>query len=58
MSKSEGPQFLRFFVPIVQALKDLGGSGRPAEVTELVVDELGISEEEVEESLKSGRSRV
>lgn len=58
MEKTEGPQFLRFFVPIVETLKELGGSGRPAEVTDIVVEKLGIPDAEVEETLKSGMSRV
>jgi restriction system protein len=58
MEKTEGPQFLRFFVPVVETLKELGGSGRPAEVTDIVVEKLGIPDAEVEETLKSGMSRV
>ena len=37
---------------------ELGGSGRSAEVTDLVIERLNISEEEQEETLKSGSSRV
>ena len=33
MKKSKGPQFLRFFIPVIDVLKELGGSGKPAEVS-------------------------
>jgi hypothetical protein len=31
MEKAKGPQFLRFCIPIIEALKELGGSGQPSE---------------------------
>jgi restriction system protein len=31
-----GPKFVHFFDPVLKALKELGGSGRPAEVVEVV----------------------
>ena len=43
--------------PVLQALKDLGGSARPAEVEARVVELLGISPEVQEEQLASGGSR-
>jgi restriction system protein len=46
MKKVKGPQFLRFCIPIVDALKELGGSGQPGEVTDTVLERLQISEEE------------
>jgi restriction system protein len=58
MKKSKGPQFLRFFIPTIEVLKELGGSGRPAEVTDLVIEKLNISEKEQGETIKSGSSRV
>lgn len=39
-------------------LRELGGSGRPAEITDLVIEEQGISEKEQSEILKNGTSRV
>jgi restriction system protein len=53
----KGPQFVRCFGPVIEALKELGGSGRPAEVKELVVEKLGLSDDEVNETLDSGASR-
>lgn len=58
MSKSINPVFLRFFVPLIDSLNELGGSGTPSEVIDLAIDNLGISESEQEETLKSGGSKV
>ncbi len=58
MAKGKGPEFLRFFIPVVDVLRELGGSGRPAEVTDLVLERMNISEAEQEVTLKSGGSRV
>ena len=58
MKKSRGPQFLRFFIPVINVLKELGGSGKPAEVIDQVIEKLNISEEEQAETIKSGGSRV
>ena len=56
--KSRLQGFMRFFIPVIEVLKELGGSGRSAEVTDLVIEMLKISEKEQEETLKSGVSRV
>jgi restriction system protein len=58
MAKRNGPEFLRFCIPIVEVLRDLGGSGRPAEVTDLVIDHMKIPEAEQEVTNKNGGSRV
>lgn len=58
MSTSKGPQFIRFFIPIVEVLRNLGGSGRPGEVTDLVIERMNISEAEQEVANKGGGSRV
>lgn len=54
---TKGPQFVRFFGPVLKALQDLGGSGRPAEVIDWIASELNISGEEQNELLASGQSR-
>ncbi len=58
MTKSKGSEFLKYCIPIINVLKDLGGSGRPAEVTDSVIDKLNIPEEEQEVTNKNGGSRV
>ena len=58
MKKTKGPQFLRFCIPIVDTLKELGGSGQAKEITDTVLDRLEISESEQSQTLKNGSSRV
>jgi len=52
------PQHFRYINPIIETLRELGGSGRSSEVTDMVIEKLNISEEELEETLKSGSSRI
>jgi restriction system protein len=58
MKNSKGPEFLRFFVPIVEVLKKLGGSGSSSEVTDAVIDELEIPQEEQGKTLECGAPRI
>lgn len=53
----KGPRFVRYFGPVVEALKELGGSGSPDEVRAVVASRLAISEQEQSEQLPSGSSR-
>lgn len=59
-SKAErrGPQFVRFFGPLLDALRELGGSGRPQEVTARVISGMNLSEDEQAATLKSGQSQL
>ena len=52
------PQHFRYLNPILDVLRDLGGSGRASEVIDLVIEKMDISEQELEEKIKSGGSRV
>ena len=58
MAKNNQADFVRFFGPLLDTLRDLGGSARSAEVTDAVVERLGISEDEQAGTLKNGESRV
>ena len=58
MAKKQGPEFLRYCIPIIEVLRDLGGSGRPAEVTDLVLERLNVSEAEQEVTNQNGGSKV
>ena len=58
MEKAKGPQFLRFCIPIIETLKELGGSGQPKEITDAVLERLHISAQEQAQTLKNGSSRV
>ncbi|MBL8025186.1 MAG: restriction endonuclease [Fibrobacteres bacterium] len=63
MSKKEiktvnGPDFMKYVIPIIEVLKELGGSGNPSEVTDLIIDKYNISEAELERKNKNGGSTV
>ena len=58
MSKEIQPKFLRFFLPIVNALNELGGSGSPSEVLDLAISNMNISEKEQEKTNKNGGSTI
>ena len=53
----EGAQFLRYFGPLLDALRKLGGSGVPVEVVDQIDQDLGLSEEVRTELLDSGNPR-
>lgn len=52
-----GPKFIQLFSPVIQALKTLGGSARPAEVRNQVAADLGISDQERSILLTGGEPR-
>ena len=56
--KAKGPEFIRFFKPILQILKQSGGSGTTSEVIDRAIELLGIPESDQEAVLKNGQSRV
>jgi restriction system protein len=58
MRQAKGPQFTRFFRPILEVLKETGGSGTVAEVIDQVIEKMGISESEQAVTLKNGQSRI
>jgi restriction system protein len=58
MTRPKGPKFLRYALPVLDTLKALGGSGKPGEVTDAVIEALKIPEEEQQETNKNGNSRV
>jgi restriction system protein len=58
MSKSKGPQFLNYAIPIVDILKENGGSGLVSEVLDKVIEKLNIPEDVVEKTSNSGQSIV
>ena len=53
----EGTKFLRYFGPLLDALRKLGDSGTPDEVAEQIATDLGISDETQNELLPSGGLR-
>jgi restriction system protein len=55
--RDEGAQFVRYFAPLLDALRGLGGSGTPEEVTERIATDLSIPDEVQNELLPSGEPR-
>jgi len=53
----EGTKFLRFFGPLLDALRKLGGSGSPDEVVEQIAADLNLSDDVQNELLPSGGPR-
>ena len=41
-----GSKFVQFFSPVIRALKELGGSGRPSEVRDVIAKQLTISDQD------------
>jgi restriction endonuclease Mrr len=53
-NKKTASQFARYIGPVLQAIRELGGSGRPDEVRTVIAGNLGISDAEQSEPLPSG----
>jgi len=59
MKRNTGlPAHVQFFLPIIEALRKLGGSASPSELKDVLVGMLEITEDELEEKLKNGVSRI
>ena len=56
-SPVEGAQFVRYFGPLLDALRGLGGSGSPEEVVERIATDLKLSDDVQNELLPSGEPR-
>lgn len=56
-NQARGPQFVQFFQPVIDALMELGGSGQPSEVKEVIADKQNIPDDEQAEQIPSGASR-
>jgi hypothetical protein len=50
----KGPQFLSYVKPLVEVLRNIGGSGATADVIDQVISYMIIPENMVEESISSG----
>lgn len=58
IKKTKGPDFIKYIVPIIEVLNELGGSGNPSEVTDLIIEKYNVSEEELSLLNKNGGSTV
>jgi restriction system protein len=54
MKKNNQSEFIKWMGPVLEALKELGGSGKPREVTLLVAKKCNIDEKMLEEKTKTG----
>lgn len=54
----KGPQFLNYVKPLVEVLRNIGGSGATADVIDQVISSMKIPDSVVEETISSGASRV
>ncbi len=57
-SIAKGPDFIKFFLPIVNVLEELGGSGKPSEITDLVIEKFNFSEKELDQKNQNGESTI
>lgn len=54
---TKGPGFVRYFGPLLEALRSLNNSGTPTEVAEKIADDLKLDDAEQNETIPSGQSR-
>ena len=57
MAKKAQAEFIRWFGPLLDALRDLGDSGRPREVSARIAKNLNLQDELLDQTLKSGGSK-
>ncbi|QPN63287.1 restriction endonuclease [Synechococcus sp. CBW1004] len=57
MSKKAQAEFIRWFGPLLNALRDLGDSGRPREVSARIARNLNLPDDLLDQTLKSGGSK-
>jgi len=56
--KMKGPEFTKYIKPVLTTLQENGGAGNSTAVIDQVIDRLGISEEELEETTSNGQSKI
>jgi restriction system protein len=57
MKSHKSAEYIQWFGPVLDALRELGGSGSPQEVIEKVAKIKNVSDEKREETLKNGTSK-
>jgi restriction system protein len=58
MRQNKGPEFIRFFHPIIQVMRTLGGSGTASEIVDRSLEVAQVTEAEQQAVNKNGLSRV
>lgn len=54
----KGPEFLKYIKPVLTTLQSNGGAGNSSNVIEQVIETLGISDEDFEQTTSNGQSRI
>jgi restriction system protein len=54
----KGPEFLKYINPVLSTLQSYGGAGNSSNVIEQVIETLGISDEDLEQTTSNGQSRI
>ncbi len=57
MAKRQQAEFIKWLGPILDALRDLGGSGKPREVSAWIATKLNLGDDVLNSTLNSGESR-
>lgn len=57
MSKKNTAEFVKWFGPLLDALRNLGDSGKPREVSDRIASNLNLPDDILDQTLKSGSSR-
>lgn len=55
---AKGPKFTRYFIPLIESLRALGGSASSSEATDAVIERVKIPEAELAKTNKNGGSNV
>jgi len=55
--KNSHAEFVRWFGPLLDALRQLGGSAKPREAADIIAEKLDLHEDKLNELLNSGQSR-
>ena len=58
MRKAQSDRYIRFYGPILEVLRELGGAASPKEVKAAVLERVSIAEVELARTLKSGQNAV
>lgn len=54
----KGPEFLKYINPVLTALQANGGAGNSSDIIEQVIEELNITEADLEETTSNGQSKI
>ena len=54
----KGPDFLKFIKPVLLTLQENGGAGATSSIIEQIIERMGITDAELEETTSNGQSRI